>query len=40
MYLTDNGVTRAEYEWFMRGEPPGYQVMGNDTLGVCKSISL
>lgn len=33
MYLTDNGVTRAEYDWFMHGEPPGYQVMGNDYYG-------
>jgi beta-glucosidase/6-phospho-beta-glucosidase/beta-galactosidase len=33
MYLLDNGMTRAEYEWFMAGEPPGYQVMGNDYYG-------
>ena len=33
MYLMDNGLTRAEYEWFMKGEPPGYQVMGNDYYG-------
>ena len=33
MYLMDHGLTRAEYEWFMRGEPPGYQVMGNDYYG-------
>ena len=33
MYLLDNGLTRAEYEWFMAGEPPGYQVMGNDYYG-------
>ena len=33
MYLMDNGLTRAEYDWFMAGEPPGYQVMGNDYYG-------
>ncbi len=33
MYLMDNGLTREEYEWFMKGEPPGYQVMGNDYYG-------
>ena len=33
MYLLDNGMTRAEYDWFMAGEPPGYQVMGNDYYG-------
>lgn len=33
MYLFDNGLTRKEYEWFMKGEPPGYQVMGNDYYG-------
>ena len=32
-FLYDNGMTRAEYEWFMAGEPPGYQVMGNDYYG-------
>ena len=26
-------MTREEYEWFMLGEPPGYQVMGNDYYG-------
>jgi beta-glucosidase/6-phospho-beta-glucosidase/beta-galactosidase len=30
LYLFDNGLTREEYEWKMRGEPPGYQVMGSD----------
>ncbi|MEJ7674661.1 MAG: hypothetical protein WKF59_18665 [Chitinophagaceae bacterium] len=29
----DNGMTREEYDWFMKGEPPGYQVMGNDYYG-------
>ncbi|MCC3154946.1 family 1 glycosylhydrolase [Hymenobacter sp. BT770] len=32
-FLYDNGLTRAEYDWFMAGEPPGYQVMGNDYYG-------
>ena len=32
-YLVDNGLTREEYDWFMQGEPPGYQVMGNDYYG-------
>ncbi len=26
-------MTREEYDWFMKGEPPGYQVMGNDYYG-------
>ncbi len=33
MYLMDNGLTRKEYNWFMMGEPPGYQIMGNDYYG-------
>ncbi len=28
--LMDSGLVREEYDWFMRGEPPGYQIMGND----------
>ena len=32
-YLLDNGLTREEYDWFMAGEPPGYQIMGNDYYG-------
>jgi len=32
-YLFDNGLTREEYDWKMRGEPPGYQIMGNDYYG-------
>ena len=32
-YLYDNGMTRREYDWFMAGEPPGYQIMGNDYYG-------
>ncbi len=33
IYLMDNGMTQEEYVWFMKGEPPGYQVMGNDYYG-------
>jgi hypothetical protein len=33
LYLLANGMTRSEYDWFMAGEPPGYQVMGNDYYG-------
>ena len=33
LYLLDNGMTRKEYEWFMAGEPPGYQVLGLDYYG-------
>ena len=40
MYLMDNGMTREEYEWFMKGEPPGYQVMGNDYYGRNENILL
>ncbi|MEO6916942.1 MAG: family 1 glycosylhydrolase [Chitinophagaceae bacterium] len=40
IYLTDNGLTREEYEWFMVGEPPGYQVMGNDYYGRNERIKL
>ena len=40
MWLQDNGLTRAEYDWFMRGEPPGYQVMGNDYYGRNERIRL
>ena len=29
----DNGLTRAQYDWFMAGKPPGYQIMGNDYYG-------
>ncbi len=39
-YLLDNGMTRAEYDWFMEGEPPGYQVMGNDYYGTNERIKL
>ena len=40
MYLLDNGMTRAEYEWKMRGGQPGYQVMGNDYYGRNEKIRL
>ncbi len=40
MYLLDNGMTREEYDWKMRGEPPGYQVMGNDYYGRNEHILL
>jgi len=33
IYMLDNGLTREEYDWFMVGEPPGFQVMGNDYYG-------
>ncbi|UOQ66393.1 family 1 glycosylhydrolase [Hymenobacter volaticus] len=33
LYCLDNGMTRQELDWFMAGEPPGYQVMGNDYYG-------
>ncbi len=29
-YALDAGLTRAEIDWFLRGEPPGYQIVGND----------
>lgn len=38
--LLDNGVTREEYNWFMAGEPPGYQIMGNDYYGKNEHILL
>ena len=40
IYLSDNGLTRKEYDWFMKGEPPGYQVMGNDYYGKNERIKL
>lgn len=33
IYMMDNGLTREEYDWFMAGEPPGYQIMGSDYYG-------
>ena len=39
-YALDNGLTRAEYDWFMAGEPPGYQIMGNDYYGRNEKILL
>ncbi|WP_019948593.1 family 1 glycosylhydrolase [Hymenobacter aerophilus] len=32
-YLRENGMSKKEYNWFMAGEPPGYQIMGNDYYG-------
>ncbi len=40
MYLMDNGLTRQEYDWFMVGKPPGYQIMGNDYYGRNERIKL
>lgn len=40
MYLMDNGMTRKEYDWFMNGKPPGYQIMGNDYYGRNERIRL
>ncbi|GAB3765765.1 family 1 glycosylhydrolase [Spirosoma pomorum] len=40
MYLMDNGMTREEYDWFMAGKPPGYQIMGNDYYGRNERIRL
>ena len=39
-FLYDNGMNRAEYDWFMAGEPPGYQIMGNDYYGRNEKIIL
>lgn len=39
-YLMDHGLTREEYKWFMAGEPPGYQIMGNDYYGRNEKILL
>jgi beta-glucosidase/6-phospho-beta-glucosidase/beta-galactosidase len=39
-YMLDNGLTREEYDWFMKGEPPGYQIMGNDYYGRNEKILL
>ena len=33
LWALDNGLTREEYAWFMRGDPPGYQVLGIDYYG-------
>ena len=33
LFAFDNGLTRQEYDWFMRGDPPGYQVLGIDYYG-------
>lgn len=33
MYLLENDFTREEYDWFMAGEPPGFQITGTDYYG-------
>ena len=33
LHAMDHGLTREEYAWFMRGDPPGYQVLGIDYYG-------
>jgi beta-glucosidase/6-phospho-beta-glucosidase/beta-galactosidase len=40
MYMMDNGLSREEYDWFMAGKPPGYQIMGNDYYGRNERIKL
>lgn len=40
MFMMDNGLTREEYNWFMTGKPPGYQIMGNDYYGRNERIKL
>lgn len=40
LFMMDNGLTREEYQWFMKGEPPGYQIMGNDYYGHNERIVL
>jgi beta-glucosidase/6-phospho-beta-glucosidase/beta-galactosidase len=32
-YAMEHGLTPEEYDWFMAGEPPGHQIMGNDYYG-------
>ncbi len=39
-YLMDNGMSREEFSWFMLGEPPGHQIMGNDYYGRNERIRL
>jgi beta-glucosidase/6-phospho-beta-glucosidase/beta-galactosidase len=33
LYLFDNGMTREEFMWFMRTDPSGYRITGNDYYG-------
>ena len=33
-------MSRKEYDWFMKGEPPGYQIMGNDYYGRNEHIAV
>jgi len=39
-YLRKNGLSQKEYDWFMAGEPPGYQIMGNDYYGTNERMIL
>jgi beta-glucosidase/6-phospho-beta-glucosidase/beta-galactosidase len=39
-FAMDNGLTRDEWNWFMKGEPPGYQIMGHDYYGRNEQIKL
>jgi beta-glucosidase/6-phospho-beta-glucosidase/beta-galactosidase len=39
-YCLDNGLTHAEYDWFMMGKPPGYQIMGCDYYPTNERIKL
>jgi len=32
-YLAENGLTPAEYAWFLQGEPAGHQILGADYYG-------
>ena len=38
--LFDNGLTREEFDWFMLGKPPGFQIMGVDYYGRNESMIL
>ena len=40
LFLMDGGLRRDELDWFMAGEPPGYQIMGNDYYGRNERIKL
>jgi hypothetical protein len=39
-FVMDNGLTREELDWFLVGEPPGFQIMGNDYYGRNERILL
>ncbi len=40
LWALDHGLTREEYGWFMRGDPPGYQILGIDYYGRNEHIIL